>query len=66
MTAKETYTCENCGKQVELAADESNVPECCDQVMVPKSSLPVCEAPVSAESSRMDDMGEPCDDGRAG
>jgi len=28
--------------------------------------LDVCEASFSAEDSRMDTMGEPCDDGRSG
>jgi hypothetical protein len=28
--------------------------------------LPACEVSATAEHARMDDFGEPCDDGRAG
>jgi hypothetical protein len=34
--------------------------------MAKTEPLPVCELSETAEHSRMEDMGEPCDDGRAG
>lgn len=65
MSETSTYTCKNCGKSRELSTDET-IPVCCDNTMKPASALPVCEASFTAEHSRADDDGEPCDDGRAG
>ncbi len=64
--AKKEYACKNCGNKVELEESETNIPECCDQSMQESKQLPVCEVSETAEHSRMDSMGEPCDDGRAG
>lgn len=64
--AKIKYACKNCGNEVESEKSETNIPECCDQPMQETEPLPVCDLSETAEHSRMDDMGEPCDDGRAG
>ena len=65
MTKKE-YECKHCGNKVELEAKEADVPECCDTTMQEAEPLPVCEVSETAEHSRADNMGEPCDDGRGG
>jgi len=64
MAEKQNYNCKKCGKDVEAAAGET-APECCDETMV-ETKLPYCETSSTAEHSRADDMGEPCDDGRQG
>jgi hypothetical protein len=65
MTKKHQYECEVCGAHVD--ADSSDAPpNCCDRPMKAAEPLPVCETSETAEHSRMDDHGEPCDDGRAG
>lgn len=64
MTEKKTYECENCGKKSQ--SEGAEVPECCTKPMKEAEPLPVCEMSTTAEHSRMDDMGEPCDDGRSG
>lgn len=66
MSEKKSYECENCGKQAELSAEEAQTAECCGKPMQATEPLPVCETSTTAEHSRLDDMGEPCDDGRAG
>ncbi len=58
------FNCEVCGGKVDAPADQA--PECCDQPMKKAEPLPVCETSATAEHSRLDDLGEPCDDGRAG
>lgn len=63
MADKEVYECENCGKKEELSESGS---ECCGKPMKKHEPLPVCETSMSAEDSRMDNLGEPCDDGRGG
>lgn len=58
------FNCEVCGTTKEVATSPDCAPECCEQPMKQKSDLPVCETTVTAEHSRMEDLGEPCDDGR--
>jgi len=60
------YECQKCGSIREVAEDVEKVPECCGRPMLIDEPLDVCEASFSAEDSRMDTMGEPCDDGRSG
>jgi hypothetical protein len=64
--AKKEYECKNCGNKVESEAEKANAPECCDTPMQEAETLPVCEASETAEHSRLDSLGEPCDDGRTG
>ena len=66
MTDKTIYECKNCGKKVEKSGPDETNPECCDQPMAKTEALPVCNLSETAEHSRADDLGEPCDDGRAG
>ena len=63
---KKEYECKNCGNKVELEAKTAKAPECCDTPMQEAEPLPVCEASETAEHSRLDSLGEPCDDGRTG
>lgn len=66
MTAKGIYKCDQCKGRKEIA-DGDAVPECCGKSMVIEAEpLEQCTLSGTAEHSRMDDMGEPCDDGRAG
>jgi hypothetical protein len=60
------YECKFCGNKVEVDASDSDAPECCRKPMTKAQPLPVCETSTTAEHSRIDDMGEPCDDGRSG
>ena len=66
MADKTIYECKNCGKKVEDGDPGATVPECCDKPMTKAEPLPVCNLSETAEHSRMDDLGEPCDDGRSG
>ncbi len=66
MDDKCIFNCEVCGSEVEVALSQAEAPECCDKPMKKAEELPVCEASTTAEHSRFDDFGEPCDDGRAG
>lgn len=65
MTEKTQYECELCGAHVD-AASSDGTPNCCNQPMKKAGPLPVCETSETAEHSRMEDLGEPCDDGRTG
>jgi hypothetical protein len=65
MSDKQSFECENCGGTQEQDADGAT-PECCGKPMKKAEPLPVCETSATAEHSRPDDFGEPCDDGRAG
>ncbi len=56
------FNCEVCGETVEN--NSSNSPECCGKPMIKQEELPVCEVSATAEHSRFEDLGEPCDDGR--
>ena len=66
MADKTAYECKFCGNRKEVANAEGDVPECCRKPMITAEPLPVCKTSPTAEHSRMDDIGEPCDDGRAG
>ncbi len=66
MSEEINYECKNCGHKVKVKSTDATVPECCKQPMTKPEPLPVCELSETAEHSRMEDMGEPCDDGRAG
>ena len=66
MEDKCIFNCESCGNQVELEASQTQAPDCCDKPMQKEEPLPVCETSATAEHSRFDDFGEPCDDGRSG
>jgi len=61
------YECSRCGRKLPAGEDNSApAPECCGQPMTWGEKLPACGVTPTAEHSRMDDMGEPCDDGRSG
>lgn len=64
MSAGITYECPKCQRQDE--GDAEQAPVCCGQPMKPIDPLPVCGVSQTAEHSRLEDGGEPCDDGRAG
>ena len=66
MSDKTAYECKDCGNKVEVETADSDAPECCRKPMIKAEPLPVCGTSTTAEHTRMDDMGEPCDDGRAG
>ncbi|UCG06363.1 MAG: hypothetical protein JSV83_21045 [Desulfobacterales bacterium] len=66
MIAKHVYECENCGKSVELGAEEAIAPECCDKPMKEIADLDACKVSTTAEHSRFDDFDDACDDGRSG
>jgi hypothetical protein len=66
MAEETSYECKNCGHKATVKSSDATVPECCQQPMIKAESLPVCELSETAEHSRMEGMGEPCDDGRAG
>lgn len=65
MDDKCIWNCEVCGGSSETAED-ADTPTCCDKPMGKAEALPVCTAPNTAEHSRMDQIEEPCDDGRGG
>ena len=66
MSDMHVYECTNCGKTAEVAAGEKDIPECCGNPMKPADDLKACALSPTAEHSRFDDFGEPCDDGRSG
>ena len=67
MEEKCIFNCQSCNGTVEINAGEpQTIPECCGKPMTRMPPLDQCLAPASAEHSRFDDDGEPCDDGRAG
>jgi hypothetical protein len=59
-----TYQCELCEKKMSIKKGEP-VPECCRQPMK-ELELPTCQLAETPEHARMDDFGDPCDDGRSG
>jgi hypothetical protein len=66
MAETTNYECKQCGHKASVKNAAATVPECCRQPMAKAEPLPVCSLSETAEHSRMEDMGEPCDDGRAG
>ncbi|MFY9941467.1 MAG: hypothetical protein WAK57_04775 [Desulfobacterales bacterium] len=64
MSTKETHECKNCHRREKAEPDQ--VSECCGQPMAAIDPLPVCEITQTAEHSRLEDDGGPCDDGRGG
>jgi hypothetical protein len=63
MTEKIGYKCEECGRTEIVTAGES-IPECCGKPME-EVPLDVCmKPPADAESARMTDDDEACDDSR--
>ena len=66
MADMQVYECSNCGKTVEVSAEESKTPECCGHEMKSAEDLKACGLSTTAEHSRFDDFDEPCDDGRSG
>jgi hypothetical protein len=64
MGAGITYQCSKCQRKKE--GDAERAPVCCGQPMEPIAPLPICGVSQTAEHSRLEDDGEPCDDGRAG
>ena len=66
MADQKAYECKNCGNRVEVDDPEADAPECCELEMEEAGPLPVCEISTTAEHSRFDDLGDPCDDGRSG
>ncbi|WP_054029734.1 hypothetical protein [Desulfatitalea tepidiphila] len=66
MAEKTYYQCDQCHRQAETQAGEP-VPECCGRPMREVADpLDQCTLSSTAEHSRFDDGGGPCDDGRAG
>jgi hypothetical protein len=66
MAEKIKYECQKCGSIKELLGDTQLVPQCCGRPMLIEEPVDVCETSFSAEDSRMDNLGGPCDDGRSG
>ncbi len=67
MDDKCIYNCEVCGETINSDQSASESPSCCGKPMAKQSDpLPACDTSSTAEHSRFDDLGEPCDDGRGG
>lgn len=66
MAANKLFQCDACDGKMEVSAGDP-APECCGKPMAEvREPLDQCTATSTAEHSRFDDMGDPCDDGRAG
>jgi hypothetical protein len=66
MSEKKQFKCDQCNRQTEIQAGEQ-VPDCCGKPMTEIAEpIDQCTVTSTAEHSRFDDMGDPCDDGRAG
>ena len=65
MSEKVAFECVNCGNKKEQDSAEKNIPECCGKPMQAEG-LDACQTSLTAEHTRLDDLGEPCDDGRSG
>lgn len=66
MSEKKRFECDQCHGQTEVQAG-GQAPDCCGRPMrAVAEPLDQCTLSGTAEHSRLDDMGEPCDDGRAG
>jgi len=61
MANKKGYQCSEC--QQTTIVNNGSVPECCGKTMN-EVSLDVCSKPSDAESARMNDADDPCDDSR--
>jgi hypothetical protein len=64
MSATEAYECRECHRREQ--AEARRVSGCCGQPMAAIDLLPVCDVSQTAEHSRLEDDGEPCNDGRGG
>ena len=65
MAEKLSFECVECGNITEIDEDDPNIPACCGKPMQAEG-LDACQTSSTAEHSRFDDLGEPCDDGRSG
>jgi Zn finger protein HypA/HybF involved in hydrogenase expression len=65
MAEKVNFECVNCGNKIEHDTGESKIPECCGKPMQVEG-IDACDMSTTAEHSRMDNLDEPCDDGRSG
>ena len=65
MTEKLAFECVICGNKTDIDADDPIIPACCGKPMQAEG-LDSCQTSSTAEHSRFDDLGEPCDDGRSG
>ncbi len=66
MASKETYSCRSCGGKKTADAAADGVPECCDTPMEKMPEMDSCRVSSTPEHARLDETGEPCDDGRSG
>jgi len=66
MGDKDVYKCDTCGREKELTDPKHQSPECCGKPMAKVVDLPPCVTSSTAEHSRLDDLEDPCDDGRSG
>jgi hypothetical protein len=57
------YRCSKCGDRIDLP-ERADVPECCQTPMQTIEAMPACDLTETSEHSRIDQSGEPCDDGR--
>lgn len=64
-SAKKKYKCSSCGKIMETGGTELQAPLCCGRPMS-QLSMDACKDAPSAESSRLFDDDDACDDGRGG
>ena len=64
MAEKRVFKCDDCGRTIPLETEDKAIPECCGQPM--KQELEPCTMTDTAERARMNESGEPCDDGRSG
>lgn len=62
--SRQTYECVQCRRRMNAPALD-RAPECCGQSAV-ALDLAQCMLAAAAEHSRLEDLDEPCDDGRAG
>jgi len=66
MAEQKNYECVDCGNKAQASAEDAQAPECCGKQMQEQEPLNVCLSPWGSRSSRLDDLEEPCDDGRSG
>jgi Desulfoferrodoxin, N-terminal domain len=63
MDEKCIFNCEVCGNTVEAKKTVASL-KCCGQPMKKAEPLEPCKASETAEHTRLDHSGDPCDDGR--